>query len=261
MKPLDDILSGQGEALPAPETAPETVAPAAETPTEPTEPAEQTGDDQKMVPHAALHAEKQKVKRYTEEVAATRAEVAKANAEATETRRLLTAFMEQQRQTQPPQQAPDWFEKPDAATMHVVGPHLERVEQALLANAKMIAGTKYGDDKVDEAEKAFIKAINDRTLDQADYHKVVNSPNRYAAAAQWHARRQALEEIGDDPAAYKERLESEIREKLKAEQPVHHNGGNGSAIMPSNLAGARNVGTRAGPAWAGPTPINDIFKR
>jgi hypothetical protein len=31
--------------------------------------------------------------------------------------------------------------------------------------------------------------------------------------------------------------------------------------FPSNLAGARNVGRRMGPAWSGPTPLNDIFKR
>lgn len=30
-------------------------------------------------------------------------------------------------------------------------------------------------------------------------------------------------------------------------------------VFPSNIAGARNVGTRSGPAWGGPTPIGDIF--
>lgn len=32
-------------------------------------------------------------------------------------------------------------------------------------------------------------------------------------------------------------------------------------VFPSNLAGARNVGSRSGPAWSGPTPIKDIFDR
>jgi hypothetical protein len=32
-------------------------------------------------------------------------------------------------------------------------------------------------------------------------------------------------------------------------------------VFPSNLAGARNVGRRSGPAWTGPTPLADIFKR
>ena len=30
---------------------------------------------------------------------------------------------------------------------------------------------------------------------------------------------------------------------------------------PSNLAGARNVGSRSGPAWSGPASLNDIFDR
>ena len=31
--------------------------------------------------------------------------------------------------------------------------------------------------------------------------------------------------------------------------------------MPSNFANARNVGARSGPAWSGPTPLDDIFDR
>ena len=30
-------------------------------------------------------------------------------------------------------------------------------------------------------------------------------------------------------------------------------------VMPSNLAGARNVGRRFGPAWAGPPSMDEIF--
>ena len=33
------------------------------------------------------------------------------------------------------------------------------------------------------------------------------------------------------------------------------------SMFPSNLAGARNVGRRAGPGWNGPTPLDDIFDR
>ena len=34
-----------------------------------------------------------------------------------------------------------------------------------------------------------------------------------------------------------------------------------ATVAPSNLAGARNVGTRSGPAWSGPASLNDIFDR
>jgi hypothetical protein len=32
-------------------------------------------------------------------------------------------------------------------------------------------------------------------------------------------------------------------------------------VMPSNIAGARNVGSRTGPAWSGPPSLQDIFAR
>jgi hypothetical protein len=35
----------------------------------------------------------------------------------------------------------------------------------------------------------------------------------------------------------------------------------GGGTMPSNFTGARNMGSRRGPAWSGPTPLNDIFDR
>ena len=254
METLDNILSGQGEAMPAPEVV--EVEKVVETVADTPEPeAEVSEGQQKTVPHEALHAEKQKNKRYTEQLASVEQKLAESDA-AWERRmaQLMERFNPPQQQPQAP---PDWFENPNAAAMHAVGPHLDRMEQVLLANAKLTAGTKFGDDKVDEAEKAFIQAVERKSLDPADYHKVVNSPNRYAAAVQWHARQQAQQEIGDDPAAYKERLRAQILEELKTEQPAP-----GTApVMPSNLAGARNVGVRAGPAWAGPRPLSDIFKR
>ena len=32
-------------------------------------------------------------------------------------------------------------------------------------------------------------------------------------------------------------------------------------MLPTNLAGARNAGTRGGPAYGGPQPLQDIFNR
>ena len=268
MQSLDNILAG-GEAVTEGKTETEQVT---QTATEGASQTEQTteqstegeGDKgQTMVPHAALHAEKQKVKRYTEEVADFRKQLADSNA-AWERRmaQLVDAVKPKQEAPQPP----DFFENPQAATRHeltqAVTPEFERVNQALLAQAQMLAGMKYGDDKVQEAEQAFISAMQSRTLDPADYQRVVNSPNRYAAAAEWHKRQQAQAEIGDDPAAFRERVKAELRKELEAEL----NGGQQAQnqrtqVTPSNLAGARNVGARTGPAWSGPASIADIFAR
>ncbi len=130
-----------------------------------------------------------------------------------------------------------------------------------MANAQLIAGVKYGDDKVAEAEQAFIAALRSQQVDPADYHKVVGSPNRYAAAVHWHQRQLAQAEIGDDPAAFRAKVEAELRARYgltDRDAPAQRPGPQPS-VMPTNLATARNVGARNGPAWSGPTPLGDIL--
>lgn len=270
MQTLDNILAG-GEAVPEGKTENEQVAQTGATEGQPAE--GETGQTEGQstegkgegdrVPVAALQAERQKVKRYTEEVADFRKQLSETNA-AWERRmaELVEAVKPKQEQPQPP----DFFENPQAATRHeltqAVTPEFERINQSLLAFAKDNAITRFSEEKVNEAERAFIAAVRDQSLDPADYQRVVSSPNRYAEAVKWHQRRQAQAEIGDDPAAYKARLEAELREKITAEL----NGGQQQtqqrpAATPSNLAGARNVGSRSGPAWTGPQSIADIFAR
>ena len=263
MESLDTILSGGSESAPEANEQEQQVTQAAEGESQPQPEAaapEGDGGGQKMVPHEALHAEKQKVKRYTEEVADFRRQLAERDAA---WERRMSELVQAVKPKQEQQPRPDFFENPEAATQHTVQPQFDQISQTLLANAQLIAGIKYGDDKVAEAEKAFISAVQSRKLDPADYQKVVGSPNRYAAAVQWHQRQLAQAEIGDDPAAYRAKLEAEIREKVLAEV----NGGGQQQeqqrqpVMPSNLAGVRNVGARNGPAWSGPASLQDIFNR
>lgn len=263
---LDSLLSGQGGAVSETETnevqQQEAQVSGGEGQQEQiSEGGEGEGQGQsKMVPHEALHAEKQKVKRYTEEVS--------------EFRRTNEALQRQvaellQRVPIPraePAAEPDFFENPKTATQHVVqshvSPQFEQINQTLQAFAKDNAITRFTEEAVNEAEQAFVSALQDKTLDQADYQKVVSSPNRYAAAVQWHKRQLAQKEIGDDPAAYRARLEAEIL----AKHGLTADGGAAQqqqkpSVMPSNLAGARNVGSRSGPAWSGPPSLEDIFDR
>lgn len=267
MNTLDNILGG-GEAVSEGATENEQVtqtATEAEGQTEQATEGQEAESEGNRVPVAALQAERQKVKRYTEEVADFRKQLADSNAA---WERRMSQLVEAVKPKQEPQATPDQFEDgPGFVRHHVaeqVSPEFERINQTMMANAQIVAGLKYGDDKVQEAEQAFVADMKSGKLDPADYQRVVNSPNRYAAAAEWHKRQTAKAEIGDDPAAFKTRLEAEIREKLLAE----FNGGQAqqtqqrqSGPTPSNLAGARNVGTRNGPAYAGPPSLNDIFNR
>lgn len=265
MADLDNILSGSSEAVPATnEQEIVTQAAEGESPQQDTEAqgAEGEGGGQRMVPQQALHAEKQKVKRYTEQVSDFQRQLSETNAAWERRMAQLVEAVKPKQEAAPP---PDFFENPSAATRHEVQqfatPQFEQINQQLLAIARDNAETRFTPETVNEAEQAFISAYQSQKLDPADYQKVVSSPNRYAAAVQWFKRQQAQAEIGDDPAAYKAKLEAEIREKVLAEvnggQPAQQR----QAVMPSNLAGARNVGARSGPAWSGPSTIDDIFNR
>lgn len=270
MESMDSILSGSGETAPEGQTTEtEQVANTATTGEgqagQETEGETGEGDQQgRMVPMQALEKEKHKVKRYTEEVASFR------NTVEAQSRQIAELMQRIPVPQQPKPEPTDFFADPDKALNERLQNHLGQafgpVQEQLQAQAHMLAGIKFGDDKVAEAEKAFLAAVQARTLDPADYHRVRNSPNRYAEAVKWHQRQQAQAEIGEDPAAYKARIEAEIREKVLAEI----NGGNGqqaqrqaapAGTMPSNLAAARNTGSRSGPAWAGPASLQDIFDR
>lgn len=267
MSTLDNILSGQGDAVSEQTAVEENVAQTGQAEGEQLEGSgqqeEASGESegrQGFVPQQALHAEKQKTKRYTEEVSSLRTEIAQRDAA---WERRIAQLVEAQKPKTEQQQPPDQFEDFPGATRHAVQPEFQRIEQQLLAIAKDTAITRFTEEKVNEAEQAFISAMQSQKLDQADFQKVVHSPNRYAAAVQWHQRQLAQAEIGDDPAAFRAKLEAELREKLTAElqQGEQPQTQQRQAVMPSNLAGARNVGARSGPAWSGPSTIDDIFNR
>lgn len=267
MESLDNILSGKGEATPAPDDEVKVAAKSDEIGSDgalaaPPEPQDEVSehDGRKMVPLEALTETRGKVKRYTEQVAEFDRTVNGLKEQNTSLQKQVTELL--QRIPVPQQQSaptPDFFENPEAATQRVVAPHLEQFGQALLAIAKDNAIVRYTEEKVNEAERAFITALQSRTIDPADYQKVVNSPNRYAAAVQWFSRQQAQAEIGDDPAAYKAKVEAEILEKYGLKPGEQKQAA--PPVMPSNFATARNVGNRAGPTWAGPPTLTDIFKR
>jgi hypothetical protein len=274
-QPLDSILSGGGEAVSEQVNRAEASAIHASEGEQPSsrasehldphatdaDPAEAQGDGTRMVPHQALHAERQKVRRYTEEVADFRKALAETNAAF---ERRMGQLVEAISPRPAPQAPPDFFDNPEAATRHevvqTVSPEFERINQTLHAFARDQAIGRFDEGKVNDAERAFLGALRQGALDPADYRRVVNSPNRYAEAVRWHERQVARAEIGDDPSAYKARLEAELRDKILAEL------GGGAVrgfahVTPSNLAGARNVGSRSGPAWSGPASLNDIFDR
>lgn len=259
---LDNILARKpAEAAPAqeqtkespvqenePEVTPEATSeetPAQETATE--------GQAQtKMVPHEALHAEKQKVKRYTEQVASFEQTI-KQRDEAWERR--FNQMLDKLGPRQEPQPQADWYSDPQAAFKQGLGEAISPIEQKF-ANLefqlmRMSAEQRHGADKVNEFEKYVNEAAQRGDPEvQALAVEMRSSPDPIGVGLKW------FEKKTFDPDAERERIKQQIVEEMKSQQTQQPLG-----TMPSNLTGARNVGSRSGPQWSGPPSLNDIFKR
>ncbi|WMT88273.1 hypothetical protein NO932_06590 [Pelagibacterium sp. 26DY04] len=184
---------------------------ATETPTEDEQPeADQQGG---MVPQKALHEERQRVKEMRDEMAELRRQNQQITAQ-------LQAFMSQQ-QPKPAEQekkAPDFWENPSEFVNHAVSPLEQKIQKRFEAISLRSAVGEHGQETVQAAYQAMGEAMQSGDPSaQAEYQRIMQSDHPYGDLVSWHQRRQALSEIGNDPAAYRAKLEAEIRQKLEAE--------------------------------------------
>jgi len=119
-----------------------------------------------------------------------------------------------------PKAAPDIFEDPKGFVEHITqGFQTElskrdaQLENNRVENSMAIAHAFHKD----TFEKAFdaINKLDPRNADdRATVQRIYKSPNPGEALVGWHKRSQTLAEVGDDPAAYRERVAKETREAL-----------------------------------------------
>lgn len=265
MADLDQILSGQGAiASEAPEVVKETPAvteqaQAGQVTDDNLHEGEESEHGQRMVPQQALHAEKQKVKRYTEQVADFEKKLTEREAA---WERRFEQLIGVVKPKEPELQAPEFWDKPEDFVKAQLSPVTQQIQQQREEFSQLMAVEKHGADTVSAAYAALEAELRSNPAAGAQYQSIMKSAHPYGALVEWHKRAQAQAEIGSDPEAYKAKL----REELKAEFLAETQGGTQQAqtpapVMPSDLASVRNVGNRSGPAWSGPQSLNDIFKR
>jgi hypothetical protein len=142
---------------------------------------------------------------------------------------------------------PDVFENPEG----FAGAMLQRVQQVeantIAEISERMARSSAGDQVVDAALDAAQAA---GVVDQFRGRK-----DPWGDLVKWHKSQRALAEIGDDPAAYAERVREQIRQEFAAQRQ------SGPIPAAPSLAGQPNLGARAAPAWTGPTPLDDILGR
>ena len=251
MTDLDSILSGKGAAAPTPEavaepnTEQQTTQVESEAQGAEAEGNGEQGGRQKMVPQEALHAEKQKVKRYTEQVADFDRKLGEQNS-AWERRfeQLIGALQPQQKPQEQQQATPDFWVNPTEFVSSALTPVQQQIKQQQEAFSLTLAEDKHGAETVANAFNALKAAMQTNPAAAGEYQAIMQSRHPYGALVDWHKKHEAAQEIGSDPAAYREKLKAEILAEMQAASPASAP----TPVMPSNLAGARNVGSRSGPA-------------
>lgn len=191
----DDGFSDEPQAEPVAETQPEQ-QPEPETPKgEPEQAAPPAAvDEAKHIPISALLDERDKRKA--------------AMAEAEILRRQLAEI---QAKTAP---KPDFYADPEAALSAAQQAAQEAAFTAALntklETSRFLAEKEFGAELVNEAYAFF---------DQNPHlsRDLIKSPSPFHEAVKTYQRQKMLQEIGDDPAAYRARIEAEARERFLAE--------------------------------------------
>lgn len=269
---LESIFSGRGEAMPQAETEPtvvetpvaevETLEPEVEAPEAEPEHAGPEGG-QTTVPVAALKKEREKVKRYTEEVLDLRKRIDDIpnQFQGMVQQAIAQALQQQQPQPQPqaqPQQAPDFWENPEAAVQHLVqqaiAPVVQTVTYATEQQSQREAVRAHGEETVKSAYQAMAERIQSDPVAQVEYQRIMASGDPWGNLVQWYSKQ---------PDVLEKRIREQVLKEIQEQGhlPVPPQPAAAPAVMPSDMASARSAASRSGPAYGGPPTLRDIFKR
>jgi len=180
--------------------------------------------------------------------------------------RQIAAFQQQQPKPEPPKKV-EFFEDPDAAfdsrLQQAVQP-IQQGQQQIVENfSKMMAADKFGEETVNTALAEMTRRVNaNPQAMRFDYQRIMSSPHPYGELVKWHKAQTALNEIGDDPKAFREKLRAELLAELQSQGGQQQQQAPQTPdpnSLPSSFT--RNSGPSAVPAWSGPRPLSDLMGR
>jgi hypothetical protein len=260
---LDSFLASEAQAAtqePAPPAAPE-APPAAATPQpEAKPPAEskaatatpeddaeppQPLDGEPVIGRRAFEDERRKRQDWKEKAARLEGELAAMKRQQEEAAR-------PQPQPMPPLAPIDPSQDPMGFTV--------RIQQVMLNerlnNSEMLLRDKIGDEKVTEYVQEFQQlAQRDPTL----FGKLYSQTNPYGWMQREVERQRVLRDVGDDPSAYRSKIEAEARAKWEAEAATRAPPPSPAAGLQPSLATVRSVAGRTASTWSGEPSLEDVL--
>jgi hypothetical protein len=235
-------LSGIDESVFDGKPAATDPAPAAAAPAQTPEPAAQPqGEDggvqptaEGMMPYGAYKSEREKRKAEAEARAA-----AEKKAAALEARLALFEKASAPR----PAGLPDPLEDPDAFTNTLEQRLARQAREQSLQMSEFLVSQQHGAELVKQATEAAFEAMQANPY-LAERFRTAQSP--HAEAVKWWKEQQALQTIGEDPAAYRERLRAELLAEMgqaPAQAATAAVIPNTAPVIPPSLAGRVSVGS------------------
>ena len=164
---------------------------------------EETGEEKQAEPPAA---ERQPEKSHNVPITALLDEREKRQ-------RLESEISELRRQVQASQPKPepiDPITDPEGYARTLQSGFQREIVSTKLAQSRFFAEREYGADEVREAFEYF----NDHPQQS---HALLNEPSPFHAAVEYVRKQKAMQEIGDDPAAFRTRITEELKAQLREE--------------------------------------------
>ncbi len=128
----------------------------------------------------------------------------------------------------------------------------QRVTNLLLNHSERMARKTYGDEAVNKAFEKFQAAVKANPFLG---HQAGQSADPWDFVVQEAKRLELLEEIGSDPAAYKEKL----KQQWLAEQQPAAPAPAPRPSIPASLATTRSAASRTAQSFTGPPSLDNLF--
>jgi hypothetical protein len=272
---LESFLKGETATVtdapaPAPQAAPEPPAPKPEAKAEPAakpatakpepedeadaEPTDRLEQDGKSyIPQQVLERERQRRQDWKARAVEAETKHKELQRQFDEAQRRATAPPPQPQA--PPQPPPDPATNPQGWAQHVVQQQQAALLNERLNNSEMMLADKIGAEKLSEYVAEFRNLANaDPTL----FGKLYSQPHPYAWLTREVDRLRLVRDVGDDPAAYREKILAEERVKWEAEAKATPAPSPAAGMQPS-LGTARSVAGRTAGAWTGEPSLEDVL--